>query len=511
MSYPGNLEQKFPLFRIISTLWLIVLGSGILSNWASAEEIAGQAAAVLPTVGTVNGSELKICVVEIREQLRFQGYQPVVQKDVRNAMAALNFMGKPTANQLVDAANLLQADLIFVSVVSEAADGEFYLDVAAMKAVNGSSRAVRIRLPSRGAAPYESKQFLPAAAAAVASLLDKDPHPVHGPFPAITILDPGRLIRKETPSPMVPAVAPPPAKVVTSPPPQKTDPVATATTPSKTAKKDSEKVVPEAASADEAAGDKALALKEADAGTQKKPYNWKKWDHAGLFGELGFMFSWCRRGAMCETTTKGYGGRIRLGVRIASFVALSFSAFAVDHQMPITTDTEVFLNVAQAFVYTGVFGGLRVHPVRRFPVDPYVGVDFGYSWLLYAENVAVAPDPSIPEEVSDQFSSLINVRRETIYLKGFTVTPELGINFFVAPALAFGIHVQWILPYWKDVCSRVYNPGMAAFNSAPQICALVEDVGTTAGLDEKSLELLSKKDDLPRFISLELDLTFVFK
>jgi hypothetical protein len=440
-------------------------------------------AAVAPPVGAVTAPELKTCAVEIREQLRTHGYRLAVQGDVRAAMAAAGVQGKPTTVQLKQTAESVGAELVFVSVISENEIGQMYFETAAFNLKTGGSRAVRAKLPSRGAAPYRSEHFVPAVTACVARLLDQNPDPIHGPFPQTIEIDSKRLIRIGKPT-----TAASPASAVTS-----------AKAPQPVAKIDQGKPQPKVAEGEEE-GEK-----------KKKPYDWKKWDHAGLFGELGFVFSWCTQEGMCAGTTRGYAGRIRFGVRIASYVALSFSAVGADHQMPITTDANVFLNVEKAFVFGAIFGGLRVHPIRRFPVDPYVGVDFGYSWLLYASNTVVAADPNIPSSIAGQLGSLMTMRRETIYLKGFTAAPEFGVNFFVAPPLAFGIHVQWLLPHWKDVCSRVYNPTIQGLRSAAQVCTTLDKVPSSQTMDERAAEVLSKKDNLPRFVTLELDLVFVFK
>ena len=544
---------------------LIQLSAAILCSFlavfvpesaASADNAAVQAA-VVPPVGTVTRPELKACAVEIRAQLRYHGYRLAVQGEVRNALSEAGVHGKPTTTQLATAASILEAEVIVITVVSESPSGDHYLDMAVQNVRTGNVRAVRAKLPSRGAAPYESKHFLPAVAAATAALVDARPNPMHGPFPEVTSLDSERLIRHDgaaavvvgtVPMMVEPPLAPaePPPSMVGTSALQGAEP---ASTPEKSAtsksvgqqqksSKSSQNVEDRAPAQQDAKVSKASEQAESSAKSgasdekkasasaeerkeedkskkkeKKKKHDWKRWDHAGLFAELGFLFSWCNREGMCETTGKGYGGRFRFGVRIASYVALSFSAVAVDHQMPITTDTEVFLNVAQAFVYAGVFGGLRVHPVRRFPVDPYVGVDLGYSWLLYAQNTPIEAeiDPTLPEEVATQIAALANVRRETLYLKGFTVTPEIGVNFFAAPALAFGVHVQWILPFWKDVCSRVYNPAEQGLKSAPQVCTKVDGAAGVEEYDEITKSLLASKDNLPRFVSLELDLTFVFK
>jgi hypothetical protein len=199
-----------------------------------------------------------------------------------------------------------------------------------------------------------------------------------------------------------------------------------------------------------------------------------------------------------------------VGIRIMSYVALSISGIAVDHQMPITTNTEVFLNVDSAFVFAGFFGGIRVHPVRRFPVDPFVGIDFGSLWLLYAENSTVEPDPSLAA-VAAQLQGLVDNRREVIYLRGYGITPELGVNVFVSPNFAFGIHAQWLIPIWKKACTQVYNPTLEGLKSSSQVCENVDKVKTNDAMDAVVADKISNKDNLPRFVSVELDLTLLFK
>ena len=532
----------------LQLVFFVAVVSFTMAAPASATEIQVQAA-VAPPVGTITRPELKACAVEIREQLRYHGYRLAVQGDVRAALLDAGVHGKPTTTQLAEAATTLESELIVVTVVSDDSSGEHYLDMAVQNVRTGNVRAVRAKLPFRGAAFYESKHLLPAVAAATAALVDARPHPMHGPFPETVPLNPDRLIRRDGSAVVVVGTVPmtvelPPsafseatpsvgagaeaAAVAVPKPVEPTEKPKDASTSAESAKAPEPAVSAKAKPKAEASAESSVSEASKKSGKRnkkdeadesektkkkKKKHDWKRWDHAGLFGELGFLFSWCNRDGMCESTGKGYGARFRFGVRIASYVSLSFSAVAVDHQMPITTDTEVFLNVAQAFVYAGVFGGLRVHPVRRFPIDPYVGIDFGYSWLLYAQNTSldVEIDPNLPEAVAEQVASLVNVRRETIYLKGFTITPEIGVNFFVAPALAFGVHAQWIIPFWKELCSRVYNPAEQGLETASQICAKADSAAGTEGFDETTNALVSSEDNLPRFVSLELDLTFVFK
>ncbi len=476
------------LYLVTCFTVLLSFPSRVLSEEPTAKGVA----AVAPPVGAVTAPELKACAVEIREQLRFHGYRLAVQADVRAAMAAAGAKGKPTMDQLKQTAQSVGADLLFVSVVSQNEVGDMYFETAALNMKTGTARAVRAKLPSRGAMPYRSEHFLPSVATGVARLLDTPPNPIHGPFPQIIEIDPKRLIRKET----APSKIPTPPSV---PPP--------ATKPDESVSKPGS----ETGGTEPKSATIQVGPEKPENADKKKKRDWKKWDHAGLFGELGFMFSWCRQEGMCSIAGRGYAARIRFGVRIASYVALSFSAVAADHQMPITTDTNVFLNVKQALVYAAIFGGLRVHPIRRFPVDPYVGIDLGYSWLLYASNTLVQADPNIPTTIANQLGSMMTTRRETIYLKGFTATPEFGVNFFVAPPLAFGLHVQWLLPRWKHICSRVYDPTVQGLKSTARICTTMDRVSATNSLNVDTREMLSQKDNIPRFVSLELDLVFVFK
>ncbi len=448
--------------------------------------IAGAAS----TFGTLTLSELKLCFEEIKEQLKLQGYDVKKEQEVDKALNKKGVEGKPTRFQLKEAGVSIGADLIIISNIHETVSKEHFLDMAAMNVKTGSIRLLTVKLPFRGEIPYRSEAFIPATAVVVANLLGKSPDPMHAPFPEIYMANPERLIKSEAFEPL---------PVIQKLPEVHEEP-------------------------EEIEIEDEFTVSDLDDAPKKKK-DWKKWDHSGMFGELGFMFSWCMREGICESAKKGYGGRIRLGVRIASYVSLSFTAVAFDHQMPISTDVEVFLNADKAFVYAGVFGGLRIHPVRRFPVDPYIGIDFGHSWLLFAQNTEGLDGSmfDIPEEYQETISTL-SKRREIVSLKGFTVTPEIGVNFFAAPSVAFGVHVQWLLPFWKYACSRVYDPIRQSLKSTSKVCSELGQINALPAadenadassaaktMDEKTRTLLSDKNNLPRFISLELDITFVFK
>ena len=431
--------------------------------------------AVAPARGRLTKPELKAVVIEIRNHLRYHGAVLAIQKDVRGALTEAAVTGAPTTDQLTRVSDTLGAGRIIVPVVSENRDGSYDLLVLLFDSADANkTKAVKSKLPSRGAAPYGRKEVAPATAAIVAFLLGKHPDPAGAPFPSIRKVDPYRLIKVLPPT------------------------------------RDSKKKVRSVDSKSKTK-EQREPQKPQDVQTTKdkgKKHKWDDWQFRGLFGEVGFMFSWCRQDGLCATTTKGYGARFRMGVRIMSFVALSISGIAVDHQMPITTNTEVFLNVESAFVFAGFFGGLRVHPVRRFLIDPFVGLDFGNIWLLYSENTTVEPDASLPAAVAANIGS---ARREVIYLRGFTLTPEMGFNIFLSKNFAFGFHVQWLIPFWKNTCVQVYNPTLEGLKNTAQVCTAMKSLKSNEKMDDLVAEKLSNKDNLPRFVSIELDLMILFQ
>ena len=468
-----------PRFRIgaaaIAAFIAVLISGELLSAGAPVPVVA-----VVPARGELTGAELRSIVKEIRIQLRIQGYALAIQKTVRDAMVRQGITGMPSQTQLDGLAKMLGADSVLVPVVTGKGTEGYELIVLRQRGDNGDAavRGVRASFPSRGAAVYTQKQIKPAAAATVAFLFDSHPNPVDGPFPSLRKVDAGRILSNDE------DIKP---------------------SSGETASKES-------AVEDEAPEEDSKSSEVSDKGTDKKEKrDWERWDHKGLFGEIGFMFSWCRQEGLCATTSKGYGARFRAGIRIMSYVALSVSGIAVDHQMPITTNTEVFLNVDSAFVFAGFFGGLRVHPVRRFIVDPFVGIDFGNMWLLYSENTTVEPDTNIPASIAVQLEGLNDTRREVIYLRGFTVTPEIGFNVFIAPSFAFGFHVQWLIPFWKKACVQVYNPTLEGLKNTKETCDTLKNIKSNETMDEQVVEKLSKKDNLPRFVSIELDLTLLFK
>ena len=55
------------------------------------------------------------------------------------------------------------------------------------------------------------------------------------------------------------------------------------------------------------------------------------------------------------------------------------------------------------------------------------------------------------------------------------------------------------------------DPSAGADVTNKQVCTTVKSAKSNSEMDEDVKEILSEKKDLPRFIGLELDLTFVFK
>ncbi len=496
------------LYPHVARIVVTLVWSTILATQVDAAETAVQAsttttppkAAVIPVRGTVSGNELKAVAKEVREQLRYHGYRLSTQKEVRQAIQTTAGKTDATLSHLGAVAKSLDTELVLVPVVIGSDTAGFVLGLISFNPESGSLWAVQARLPRRGAGSFTQRQVSPAAAACVASLLFEEPSPVLAPFPQVVQIDPYAALNiyglrsaqkrssTETPPPDMRLERRELEKGTTLPPVE--------TPPEKTAMSEGE-------------GPRSELLQEPE---EEPKYDWTRWDHKGFFLELGFLFSWCRGEVLCDGATSGYGGRLRIGYRIFSYVAISVSGVAVDHKMPLTTDMDVFLDVNSAFVRAGVFGGIRFHPVRYFVVDPFVGLDLGTLWYLHASNKSVAMDPSeipagVPQEVVDKY---LSARRSTTYLRGFTVAPELGVNFFVAPSTSLGIHAQWTFPFWGKACVRVSDPANPVLMENPQVCSRVKNIATNNAMDPISIQTLSNKENLPRFIQLELNLSFVF-
>jgi hypothetical protein len=440
-----------------------------LTSAALAGEIS-ERAAVIPATGSLSVNELKSVVIEIRAEMRAHGYLLATQRAVRQAAAPLS--SPPAEEELRTVARQLGADILLWPRLRRLDTGAYYLVIAGISSAADSPVAVRARLPSRGAGVYTRRQIKPAIAACIAEIVHASPNPIYGPFPKVETVDPASLLSKE-------------------------------------GRDDSESSKASRREDENAPARPAGRTDTPDDDSEKK--DWSRWDHAGIFGELGFVFSWCRGDALCSGASQGYGGRIRAGVRIISIISISVTGVGVDHHMPITTDTEVFLNVKNAFVAAGILGGLRIHPVRRFFVDPFVGIDLGWLWLLHASNETIEVPVGLPDGLSEEVAELASTRRTALSLQGFTVAPEIGLNFFVAPVLAFGVHVQWTIPFWRDACARVYDPTTGGMSSASKVCVDPDKVKTSTTMPSSVADLLSKEDNLPKFIALELSLTFVFR
>jgi hypothetical protein len=446
-----------------------------IASYVRATEAQHPVAAVVPPRGAVSDAELKTVAIEVRAQLRHHGYRLAIQKYVRDAVDSTSEKAATPRSHLEAVAAVLGVDFVAVPVVS-GSDGEgYFLEIAGFTAKFGVLRALKAKLPARGAGIYSRKQVGPAVTTCVAELLNREPPPIFGPPPAASPIDPMAFLNRFG---------------LSKPKPD-------------------EAVVSEEAPLE---GPVAPEDESAKAPEEKSRYDWNKWDHKGIFTDFGFIFSWCRGEELCEHAVKGFGARFRIGYRIESYVALSVAGVARDHQMPITTDAEVFLNVQNAFVFAGVFGGIRYHPVRRFVVDPFVGIDFGYLWLLHASNKLITESVApAGVDIPDAVERYTNKKRTTLYLRGFTVAPEFGFNVFMTPAIALGVHAQWAFPFWKKACARVTDPTNLEGTNNKRICVDVDKAVSHDELDEDVQEVLSDEDTLPRFIGLEVDLIFVFK
>ncbi|HUT79244.1 MAG TPA: hypothetical protein VM285_16210 [Polyangia bacterium] len=261
------------------------------------------------------------------------------------------------------------------------------------------------------------------------------------------------------------------------------------------------------------AGATGPALPEGEAAKQPadiERHDQEEWydaDHDGFFGDLSFLLSWCTGDLLCATTGTGYGGRLRLGWRIASYVAVSATAVFAGHSLPTTTDLEELARTERMLLWYGFHGGVRLHPVNRSWFDPFAGFDLGWTRLYYTEKVeADAADCSMSYMGVDlcEYTSV----RNSLRMDGFTVTPQLGVNFFVTRNVALGIVAEFLVPFWSEACNEVTRSSFGESAQKDSSCVDVEDAdGDFLTLENGTLD---DEDELPWHFDLELHLSFSF-
>ena len=479
---------------------------------------------VVPAQGPITRDELKIIVIEVRNSLRYQNHEVAIQKNVRDAAANAGIVGPPTLDQIRTTSAALNALNLFLPIVQQNKTGGFELAMVKYSANDPNEVSAKVvKLPQRTIA-FTKEQLRPAVQALVAGLLGKNPDPAISDYPQVASAQPFSVLSlfskpvSESNASSAATQKPPAGKPQFAPVPstenkdRSTDGYKkpftdTARKDEISAKNDEQKPGSEIESEGPPAPPSDNAVDEAPS----KKGKWDKWYHRGIFGEFGFVMSWCRKNGLCAGPHNGFGMRLRIGIRIQSMVAISISGIVADHKLPLTTNAKELLDVKRAFLFGGVFAGVRFHPIKRFFVDPFIGFDVGHLWLIYASNKELE-QPSTATYTSSLIENSLEqvyVRRETVTLKGMTVVPEMGVNFFVAPPLAIGFHLQWLIPFWRKACADVYSPSEVV--NSDKVCAKVDKISSTEEMDESLRETLSKKDNLPRFFSIELDLTLLFK
>lgn len=209
---------------------------------------------------------------------------------------------------------------------------------------------------------------------------------------------------------------------------------------------------------------------------------------------------------MCRDVNPGYGGRLRLGYRIMAHFGVSVSGIIVGHNVPMTTDAATIARTDRAFIWTGVYGGARYYPLNKHWFDPFVGIDLGWSWILYTELVTGTGEGEMTYmglEI-DQFYE----RRNNLSLNGFTLTPQIGVRFFVTRNVSLGLVLNWLIPVWREACTEFTEWELGEKISSGDRCVDIEDA------DSSFLEMehgeLSDRRELPWFLDLEIDLAFTF-
>jgi hypothetical protein len=257
-----------------------------------------------------------------------------------------------------------------------------------------------------------------------------------------------------------------------------------------------------------------LAADDHESPEQMKDYRGKlldEYDHEGFMADLGFVLAFCRGETMCHESPPGYGARLRLGYRILSIVAVSVSGIVAGHELPMTTDLEDWARADRSFVWAGVHGGFRIHPVNRHWFDPFVGLDMGWTWMFYTEKALP------PEDEEDCGLTVMGIPkcsaetaevRNAVTLEGFTFTPQVGMRFFITRNVSLGVIAEWLVPLWREVCnkSKTY-----ILNEDPQ-----EESGCV-DIDQADAEWLTlarggldDESERPWFFNLEFDFAFTF-
>jgi hypothetical protein len=233
---------------------------------------------------------------------------------------------------------------------------------------------------------------------------------------------------------------------------------------------------------------------------------WHAADHAGFFGELSFLLSWCDGDLLCRDTGTGFGGRARLGWRIASIVAVSATAAVAGHDVPSVTDLEELARTERVLVWYGFHGGVRVHPINRSWFDPFAGIDLGWTRLFYTEKVSSEAGGCQTSYMGIDLCDYSTVRNG-LTIDGFSIAPQVGVNFFVTRNVALGVVAEFLIPFWSKACNELTATALGEGTTKGTSCVDIEDADR--GFLELEHGTLDDEDGLPWHFNLGIHLAFV--
>ncbi|MCP4675856.1 MAG: porin family protein [Deltaproteobacteria bacterium] len=342
----------------------------------------------------------------------------------------------------------VQAVLVLEPVVETSSSGTV-LQIVALDLGDGAQKGVECDLPRPGPDGLTRDQIRPATAACVAALLGAEPISKYDPLPPVTALE---LNESDSSRPA-----------------------------------------------------EDLDLPEDES-------KWGRWDHTGFFIDGGFALAWCLGDGLCSGANPGYGGRLKAGYRFSSIMAVYLSGVVAAHEVPRSDRIEKVVLTESAFVWSGVYVGFRYHPAKRFFVDPFVGFDMGWTWMVYKESRPMGEqfEDGIPAELlPSDLASYLN-KQTTLVADGFSVVPQIGLRFFFSPNIAIGTSVEWFLVYWRDVCATVQEPGARGIAYSGKECTSITEIQKTEHVDVEIKEKLTERSDWPKFFSLQFELVGVF-
>jgi hypothetical protein len=433
----------------------LVLGSCLALRVPAADgRPAPRAAAVLPTTGELPPEVRRALTIELRRGLARRGYRLAAQQRVRKLAAGAPAERLPDALELDRIGRILGADIVLAARVEPGSGDRFSVVAGAVRPGAVVLGPIRASLRLAGSSP-SSTELVGAAEGLLLALF----------------ADRGRAVVADGTAGPAPPVDEPEKQPA-----------------------DLERYVEEPAR-------QPVDIERHDEG------EWHDANHEGLFGDLSFLFSWCSGDLLCAATGTGYGGRLRLGWRIASYLAVSATAVLAGHSLPTSTDLEALVRTERMLLWYGFHGGLRGHPINRSWFDPFFGIDLGWTRLYYIEKVLSDADDCLTDYMGMDLCEYATVRN-SLRMDGFTVTPQLGINFFVTQSVALGIVAEFLVPLWSRACNEVTRSSLGEAAKKDRACVDIEDA------DEDFLALehgtLDGEDELPWHFDLELHLSFVF-